>query len=370
MRIVALGDSHFEEGPRFEECVRVHSWVADYIRREKPDAVLHGGDVYDKASTPLERLAAADFFRSVADVCSLTVAKGNHDRPRDLQLLASLQSRYSITVVEGADVVRAEGAAIAICAWPTRSSDLDEDGSRQALRNVLRGLGDELAPFTGPRVLLGHFLIDGSLTGAGQPLVGGGLGVSLADLALARAHVVLASHVHRAQEFDCNGVPVIYAGSSHRTDYGEAETKSIVSLEVSEDGYVTWERIPTPARPMLLVDGHYDPTELGIAVDLPPDTSVAQADMRLRYAVALEHRDYARKHAEELRSIWLAGGAASVKIESEITASTRARSIEVSKARTLAAKVQAHWIAKNDVPEPSRAARLLGRIEAMEAGGQ
>lgn len=371
MRILATGDHHFKEGPRFEECCRIHDWIADLVRREKPDLVLSGGDVYDQASTPTERLAAAKFFQTVANVAPVVIARGNHDRPRDLQILAELHAKYIIDVVEQTDVIPIAGALVAVCAWPSRSSNMDEEGSRNDLRAVLRGFRQAFEQYgigteRWSRILLGHFQIDGSETGTGQPLVGGGLGVSLADLALAGADVVIAGHVHKAQGWLQDHTPILYTGSPFRTDYGEREGKSVLSIEIGDDGSVRWSRITTPARPMILLSGAYVPEQLGVAVDLEPGASIDQADIRLRYTVALEHADAARAHAETLRHNWLVDGAASVKIEREIVASTRTRSPEVAAAKTLKEKIRAHWEAKGDVPEAIRAERLLGRVDQLE----
>ena len=59
MRLLASGDHHFREHSRFAEAIRVHSWMVDVARERKPDVFLSGGDVYESASTPLEREAVA-----------------------------------------------------------------------------------------------------------------------------------------------------------------------------------------------------------------------------------------------------------------------------------------------------------------------
>ena len=50
----ATGDLHWSTRSRFEECQRVHNTMAEHVERDEPDAVLCGGDVYDRASNPDE----------------------------------------------------------------------------------------------------------------------------------------------------------------------------------------------------------------------------------------------------------------------------------------------------------------------------
>lgn len=368
---MASGDDHFEEGSRFEECVRVHNETVEKVSERRPDFFLDPGDLYEKASTPTERLAVASYGKGIADECPLIVARGNHDRMRELLLLQKLQTRHPIRVIETTDAIAVAGALVAVVAWPSMASDLDEEGSREALRNVLRGLGAHLRSWPGPRILMGHLQVDQAVTGAGQPLIGRGLSVSLADLDLACADLVVLSHIHRAQHWTTGHGDVVYCGSQHRVDYGELEEKSILSfrIEVTEmRRHVTWERLPTSARPMLHVSGAWLPEELGLAVDLAPDADVSRADIRLRYTVPSDRREPARAEADALKADWLKRGAASVKVEPETDVTTRARAPEVSLARTLTEKVEAYWRATNNVPDPPRAARLKRCIAQLEGG--
>jgi predicted phosphodiesterase len=379
MTIIEIADSHIVEDARLGECIRVHEGVVDIVRHVKPKVVLHAGDLFDAASTPTGRLVAVELVTKLTEEAPLVIARGNHDRWRDLAILAALRTRHPIHVVEDARVLTVGGMHLAVCAWPVRASNADEELSRQYLRDVLRGLGADLAQLSGPRVALGHFMVDGALSGAGQPIIGGGLGVSLEDLALMRADVILMGHIHRSQTFSLGATEAHYAGSPFRTDFGEMEGKNVLFVRF-EDGRAICERIPTSARPMLHIEAAFetpgatlpddaakhDPA-FALKLSWTPDAAgVGQADIRFRYTVALEYRQAAAAAADALKARWLSEGAATVKVEAETITSTRARAPEVAAARTLGAKVEALWASRGDTPEPARASRLLGRLAQLE----
>lgn len=383
MKIIASGDHHFDEHRKLAECVRIHAWIADLVRREQPDVFCSGGDIYERASTPAEREAVAEWLTAVAEVCPIVIAKGNHDRPLDAYWLRRLRTRHPVIVEERAAVHVIAGAAIATVAWPSRSALATmaggdgagtEAAARDALAAVLRGLGSELAAHDGPRVLLGHFMIDGSKTSTGQELLGAEMNVSLADLALAGADVVLASHIHLAQSWEIDGRPVLMCGSPLRQNFGEMEEKSVVLLEWEARDLVRVERVPTPATPMVHVDATWTRDVSvdggavceGALVLAGGEPVVSGAEVRLRVHVSADHREAARRAAQEVADHYRERGAISVKVEEQVIASTRARTPEVAAAKTLADKLAALWESRNDVPDPVRRDALVRKLGELE----
>ena len=394
MKLLAAADHHFVEGPRWEECLRVHEWIAERVEVERPAVFLSAGDLYDRASTPRERAAVAAWLQRIARVCPVVVTKGNHDRPLDLELLGRLESAHPIIIEERAGVHYVGELAIGCVAWPNRATlaaalgqPLDgvalDDAAREALRAVLLEIRHQWESWPGPKVLLGHFMVDGSVTSTGQPLIGSELNVGLADLALAGADIVIMGHIHAPQDWSIAGVPVVYTGSPFRTAFGETEQKSILSVEWpmgTATGARSWERIPTPARQMILAEDEWgrtwDASELG-PDDVAPmgwrvgwhglDTlEVPGAEIRLRYQVASDQREAARAAAERERETLFAEGAHSVKIEERVIATTRARVPEIATATTLADKLDALWRSRRDLPAPERIPRLLAKLDQLE----
>jgi len=383
LRIFATGDHHFQDdSPRWDETLRVHEHIAALVERERPDALLSGGDWLERASRPKERKAIRDFARAVTRWCPLVSSRGNHDPPGDLaSFLTKLRTDHALHLVEDARVVPLAlgghaitvDVAIAAVSWPAAASAIDDGVARTQLRELLTDLGSQMAAAP-RRILLGHFDTDGAKSGAGQPIIGGSLRVALADLGAAKAHAVVMAHIHKAQAWTHDGCPILYTGSPVAHDFGETDEKSIVDMRWDEAAQAfVYERIPTTARRMLLLTGRYDETTAELYVNAAespgPHESIVDAEVRLHYTVRPEHRETARKAAEQMADAWRDAGAVRVLVEDEAISTVRARegALEVAAAPTLAEQLQALWVARGDVPAPEVAARLLGKVAGLAA---
>jgi DNA repair exonuclease SbcCD nuclease subunit len=375
MRLLASGDNHFAEHLRFDECIDIHNWMVVQARALAIDVFLDAGDLFDGASTPIERQAVADWLTAMAEVCPVVIAKGNHDRPRDVALMRRLQTKHPVIVEEAAGVHYVAGAAIATMAWPDRSSLLASlDGltpvdaqMRSALRAVLVHMGMRLEDHAGPRILLGHFMVDGSVTSTGQPLLGMPINVGLSDLALARAHLTVMGHIHKAQRFDLpTGAPAFYTGSPFRTDFGQLEPKSVLYAEFDGERLVRTEEIETPCAPMLHIEETYDPEEAADRLDDLEERAVRGAEVRLRYQVPADQRDAGRAFAAAAAHLLGANGAKSVKVEEVVIATRRARAPEVARAATIQEKLAHHWASVGFEPDEQTREQLFTRAVRLE----
>lgn len=377
---MATADSHWDESsPRWPECQRIHGWIADQVEQRKPDVFLHAGDLYERRSTPRERQGAAAWLMRIADVCPVVMVRGNHDAVFDLDILRCLRTRHPIIVEEQAAVHHVAGIAVACLSWPRRAElrrafpgattgEAVNDVAREQLRNVLRGMGDQLAHHDGPTVLLAHAMVDGSVTSTGQPLVGQDMNVSLDDLALARASVTVLGHIHKPQEWlthDSEGI--YYTGSPFRTAFGETEAKSILSIECDPFvGYLV-NRIYTPTSPMLQLDGAWDVSTGALLVpDDGDEIGFEDAEVRLRYRVPADCIEAAAREADSWRWAVLDEGARSVKLEPEVIATTRSRTPEIAAATTLTEKLDVHWSSKGVELSDERRERLKERALQLE----
>ena len=393
--VLASGDHHYKRGDRWVECLRIHAWILDEVRHRRPALFVSTGDLYDGPSTPEERIALASFLVGVAEVCPVLVCRGNHDRPRDLELLGGLASRFPITVEEGAgghlirtpepldrevgpDDIVTDFTPIAVgaFAWPSRPSIMRALGARsseevgalgrEALRSVFRGLGDRLRleAAEGRRtILVGHaHVVSATVQEDGQPLpFGEQIAVGLEDLELAGAEATLLGHIHLAQRWDRPAGPIAYCGSPFRNTFGEADAKSITSLRFLGSGGVELERIPTPAAPMVLIRSLEElEAKRG---ELTPD-----AEVRLRYDVQPQDREAAAA------AVAAATGGLDVsrlKIEERVQSTTVARAPEVAAARGTAAQLVELWKRGGDEDlaqglESPTVRRALARLAELE----
>jgi DNA repair exonuclease SbcCD nuclease subunit len=382
MRILASGDHHFDEHSRLAEAVKVHSWMVDVARQQQVDLFLSGGDVYESLSTPIEREAVKEWLLRMGEVCPILITRGNHDRRFDLRILAALRTKHPIIVEEACGVHLVAGAAIAAVAWPEpefllpRAPSLEAGYAdiRLALQAVLRGLGDQLDQHPGPRVLLGHLMIDGAVTSVAQPLLGQPINCGLADLALARAHLGLASHIHRAQRFYVHHgdpgqpAPHVYLGSPFRDTFGQCEKKTVTLAEFDGQRLVRLEDIETPAAPMVHLEADWfnDAFETRESSDDHCAAEHEGAEVRFRYNFAPEHSVVAHQAAEQFKQELLSMGAKYVKLDPVPIVETRSRAPEVARATTWPAKLEAHWQSKGFQPEPEQRTRLLGKFGELE----
>lgn len=388
MKIMCAGDHHWDRTSRWEECLRIHQWMFERAVAERIDLFISAGDIYDRASTPEERLAVAEWAVQMAEQCPCLFVRGNHDTRRDLELLSRLESAHPITVEEGAGVhyfCHSE-LAVAAVAWPERARILarareqglaDSDALAQdCLQAVFRDLGMCLGEHKGPTLAVGHFMVDGAKVSTGQPLIGQAMNVGLADLALLQTELVLMGHIHMPQQWRYGSTEIVYTGSPYRTAFGETEAKGVVLVELDERGHtpVMWRREWSPCTPMLLLEDEWDRDYLrdadgwgSLGEGFPRGADAAGAEIRFRYAVAPDKRDAARVAAELLKQDWLDAGAVNVQIEECVRTSVVARAPEVAQATTLPAKLLAMWAAKGTTPESPRKEALLDMAAQLES---
>lgn len=384
-RVAIIADSHFDEHSRFAECIRLHQWIAEDLRARGVDAVVHTGDVYERKSTPLERQAVADWVRQIADFSPMLIIRGNHDAVDDLPLLARLSTRFPVTVEQEAGVHLVGGINVAALAWPRKAAllaasgadgkELGEAIAGDALRAVLRGLGQQLEGHPGPRLFAAHAMVRGSVTSTGQPLVGCDMELGLEDLALVAADTYALGHIHKGQRWDIAGAPVVYPGSPRRTAFGELEPKGYTLLEWDMAGNVIDVFVEAPATRMVQLECEFAAEHIGLPGDVVVPAGLtlntddvagcAGAEVRLRYHVTSDRRDEAKAAAGAVRSDLLAAGALTVKVEEIVETEQRARSPEVAAARTLEGKLEAYWLSKRFDPSTRRAA-LLAKAHSLE----
>ena len=374
-------DSHFSENSRFDECIRVHDWIADDVAARGACGLVHGGDVYHAKSTPTERNAVSAWVRKVAAHMPCLIVRGNHCADGDLLILGRLKAAHPIVVEEACGTHDVGGITVSGVAWPRTEvlavaapprSSLEElsQFASQALRNVLRGLGQVERR---PHVLAMHAMVRGARTSTGQPLIGMPLEIGYEDLLLARADFVALGHVHRGQVFGEPEVPIVYGGSPRRVDYGETEEKGYLLIHFDGDHLTGWERVKTPCAPMLLGldewagDNASEPDGWLVGWDGIDPENVKGAEIRLRYTVDSDQRDAARGSAQMFRDILLSRGAVDVKIDEQVKPKVRARAPEVTTAKTIADKLGILWQSRSEVIADDRKARLLARANELSA---
>ena len=388
MKLAFITDSHFDQHSRFEECVRVHQWIADDARERGCSVTLLGGDMFESKSTAEERNAVADWIRRLAAFSNVVGVYGNHDYQSanggDLDIFGGLATREGVSFISAPCVYGCymdEIVGVACLPWPRRANllaaagaptrDASNQVAREAMQTVLRQLGTQLREFGDrPKLFLGHVQTRGSRVSSGQELVGCDFELGLEDLSLVGADFYALGHIHLAQEWRIGDAPVVYGGSPHRCNFGETEDKSYTVIEFDGPRLVSWERVSTPCTPMLMTEAtwvpgrsefDWHPSQLGNGVFSEP------FEARFRYRVEQAHREAARIDATLYTSLLRSYGAVSVKVEEQVIQTTRARAPEVGIARTTRDKLEAHWRSRGFEPGERRGA-LVGKLTELEDG--
>lgn len=374
--VANIADSHVDSRNRWEETLRIDQHIVDELARLRPSLITHSGDLTNRETGIPERRHLTEHVTALAEIAPLVIVKGNHDRFGDLEFLASLRTKHRVIVEQHARVHRIGGFAVAAVAWAEKGNLLaqlpaatakDETDrlAAEALHQILTNLGNQLHECPEPKILLIHAMVRGSLIGQDQPLIGVPMELPIETLAQVRPDFGVLGHIHLRQCFHYAGVDYVFPGSTHPTNWGERETKGIVLAEFQDGRYLGYHYHDLPATQMLLIEAHFDPTAAFPFIfkgDVPRehlDQLVADAEVRIRYVVAPEYRDVAKRAAEDLKTAWESAGAINVKPEPKQAESTSARLPEIATVRGVREKLSLYWKHLQNEPEPSRATRLL-----------
>lgn len=274
MRFLHAADWHlgryFHGASLLADQAHVLDQLVDLARREKVDAVLIAGDVYDRAIPPADAVALLDDVLSrlvVGAGIPVVLIAGNHDSPdrlafagriaekQGLTLRGTLQNLSPVTFVDAHGTVAVHPLPFVepVFARDQPGSDgaTDHQGALNHMTALLRA---QMVP--GQRqVLVGHaFVAGGSESESERPLSVGGSGMVSASTFDGFDFVALG-HLHRPQSVGSQRVQ--YAGSLLKYSFNEAShNKSVSIIELGADGVPAVQRIAlNPLRDVRIVQG-------------------------------------------------------------------------------------------------------------------
>jgi exonuclease SbcD len=223
-------------------------WLIEVLRREKVEALLVSGDVFDAANPPQEAVALYfDFLKRLADLKTVkaVITGGNHDSASHLNAPRELLKRFEVHVFgqAGANVVDLGGAVVAAVPF-LRERDLREVGAGVTMAKVQEQVkGAIRAHYAGqlaacravagerPMIAMGHLTVLGAVTSDSERDIHvGNLGAVGADVFAGFDYTALG-HLHRPQKVaGLEGVR--YSGSPIALSFSEAgDAKSVVVVE-------------------------------------------------------------------------------------------------------------------------------------------
>lgn len=267
MKFLHIADLHVGkrvcEYPMLEDQRHILTEIGDIAVRERPDAILVAGDVYDRPVPPQEAVTLlSDFLcRMAGERIPVYLIAGNHDSAERLEFCAQL--------------LRAGGIHITgECRGEVETAVLEKNGERVAIHAISHARPVALRPFLGQEIasseqalaamiekidfavaehhlLLAHVFATGAATCESEQVTVGTVDAVPLSLFAPFDYVALG-HLHRPQTL---GEKVRYAGSPLCYSFSEVnDQKSVSVIEVGENVTVRTVALH-PLHPMREVRG-------------------------------------------------------------------------------------------------------------------
>lgn len=237
--------------------------LVDLAARQKVDAVLVAGDVYDRALPPPEavNLLSRALRELVSAGVQVVLSAGNHDSPTRLGFAAEVLELAGVHVRTDVDRITEPVHIAGVDVYPLPYLEpalvADQVGARERTHaSVMRAVTAQIAarPADSPAVLMAHEFVAGAATSDSErDITVGGLGVVPVSVFAPFAYTALG-HLHRPQDL---GHDVRYCGSPVAMSFSEAgQAKSTLLVDVASDGSVDVRAVPAPVwRPLSRVRG-------------------------------------------------------------------------------------------------------------------
>jgi len=263
---------------RLMDFLRAYDQVVDYALANDVSLVVFAGDAYrtrDPSPTYQREFAKRIQRLSAAGIPTVLVA-GNHDTPGaagraiTVEIFATLEvenvyvaKRPAVILIDTKD----GPVQVVALPWVTRSGLLARDEYKNKtqeeigylmlakIANIIEGPGglvSQLDPAL-PAIFAAHATVQGAVYGSERSvMLGRKLILPLSLVKNPAFDYVALGHIHKHQVLS-QEPPVIYAGSSERSTFGEErEAKGFVLAEL-ERGYATYQFVKTDARPFVTI---------------------------------------------------------------------------------------------------------------------
>jgi exonuclease SbcD len=244
--------------------------IAELIEKEKVDAVLIAGDVYDKAVPPAEAVTLFDEFlvQMVQQEKKVFVISGNHDSPERIAFASRLIKKSGVhlsPVYHGEIapvVIEDEYGEIGIYLLPfIKPVHVRHYYPEEEIETYTDALNCALSHVNVDKkrrnVILAHQFVSGADQSGSEELVVGGLDNVNPDVFAAFDYAALG-HIHRAQKVSKENIQ--YSGTPLKYSFSEvSQEKSVTIIEMKQKGTMTVSRIPlSPLRDVVMYRGNYE----------------------------------------------------------------------------------------------------------------
>lgn len=274
MKIFHLSDLHLGKRVHSRSLIEDQKFILEEIleeiKKEKPEAVMIAGDVYDRATPSEEAVELFDDFLYELSALKLNVLiiSGNHDSAERLAFGGRIFNRSgihispefsgNITPVTLADEHGEVNFYLLPFVTPAVVRRKYEDDRIESCTDAIRVVVDDMALDTSKRnVLIAHQFVTGAQRTEESETYFVGAAENVDGSVLEPFDYVALGHLHRPQ--NVGGEKIRYCGTPMKYSFKEAEhVKSITVLELGEKGDVKTREIPLkPKRDWVIKEGKF-----------------------------------------------------------------------------------------------------------------
>ena len=309
MKIIHLADLHIgkrvNEFSMIDDQKYILNQILEIIDKEKPDAVIIAGDVYDKQVPSIEAVELLDSFISDISKRKTTtfIISGNHDSAERLAFGSSLMAMGKIYIspvyngkISKYTLKNDFGSAnfyLLPFVKPSHVKRFFPDKKIESYTDAIKVVIDNLKLDTSEiNILIAHQFVTGASRTESEEISVGGLDNVDASVFEDFDYVALG-HIHRPQKIGTERIR--YCGTPLKYSFSEVnDTKSVSIIEINSKEDFNLRMIPLiPKRDMRKIRGTYEElttktsyentnTDDYIHVTLTDEFNVADAIQKLR----------------------------------------------------------------------------------------
>lgn len=309
MKIIHLADLHIgkrvNEFSMIDDQKHILNQILEIIDKEKPDAVIIAGDVYDKQVPSIEAVELLDSFISDISKRKTTtfIISGNHDSAERLAFGSSLMAMGKIYIspvyngkISKYTLKNDFGSAnfyLLPFVKPNHVKRFFPDEKIESYTDAIKVVVDNLKLDTSEiNILIAHQFVTGASRTESEEISVGGLDNVDASVFEDFDYVALG-HIHRPQKIGAERIR--YCGTPLKYSFSEVnDTKSVSIIEINSKEDFNLRTIPLiPKRDMRKIRGTYEElttknsyentnTDDYIHVTLTDEFNVADAIQKLR----------------------------------------------------------------------------------------
>lgn len=274
MKIIHLADLHIgkrvNEFSMIDDQKYILNQILEIIDKEKPDAVIIAGDVYDKQVPSIEAVELLDSFISDISKRKTTtfIISGNHDSAERLAFGSSLMAMGKIYIspvyngkISKYTLKNDFGSAnfyLLPFVKPNHVKRFFPDEKIESYTDAIRVVVDNLKLDTSEiNILIAHQFVTGASRTESEEISVGGLDNVDASVFEDFDYVALG-HIHRPQKIGTERIR--YCGTPLKYSFSEVnDTKSVSIIEINSKEDFNLRTIPlVPKRDMRKIRGTYE----------------------------------------------------------------------------------------------------------------